>query len=133
MLNLGTDSIEQKVVINGEEFSWADVFSPKHVNINPTLGFIVRAALSILHGPHVESSFNLMGDILDCKSSQMSADTLDTIQTGKYHLKGKECSAVKYFTIKAGEGIDKVLCSNIKCAAGHYKKKTCHKKSRKRC
>ena len=33
----------------------------------PVLGKLIKASLSIFHGPQVESSFNTMGDILDSK------------------------------------------------------------------
>ena len=46
-----------------------------------SLGEIVTAALPIFHGPMVESSFNVMGDIRHAKSSRMNTETYSAIQT----------------------------------------------------
>ena len=41
----------------------------------PCLLKVVIAALSVFHGLRVESSFNVMGDVMDKKSSQMNMET----------------------------------------------------------
>ena len=53
---------------------------------------IVRAVLSIFHGPRVESSFSTMGDIIDKKSERMDIETYAAIQTIKYALVGMNIS-----------------------------------------
>ena len=45
---------------------WAEVMKIGHF---PTLCTVTARAMSIFHGPHVESSFNTMADILDDSSS----------------------------------------------------------------
>lgn len=55
------------------------------------------AVLSCFHGPQVESSFSLMGEILDPKSSRMKIDTYSAIQTVKYNMKAKETTAQTMF------------------------------------
>lgn len=63
---------------------WAKVFNSQKF---PALSKVVKAALSIFHGPLVEASFNLMGDIIDPKSSNMAIPTFNAFQTVKYTLK----------------------------------------------
>lgn len=64
---------------------------------------ICRMATSLLtcfHGPAVESSFSVMGDVLDCHSSRMKTDTYSAIQTVKYGLRAGGQSAVNSFKRK---------------------------------
>jgi hypothetical protein len=51
---------------------WSWVFKSKKY---PELTKLMKAFLSIFHGPIVESSFNIMGDILDEWSCRMNVDT----------------------------------------------------------
>ena len=44
------------------------------------------ALLSIFHGPRVESSSGMMGNILDKPSGRMNVDTYSAIQTTKYNV-----------------------------------------------
>lgn len=46
----------------------------------PFLFKMVPGILSIFHGPRVESSFNVMGDIIDKKSGRINLETYSTIQ-----------------------------------------------------
>ncbi|GAA6081357.1 uncharacterized protein LOC116222886 [Tachysurus ichikawai] len=62
---------------------WASVFETGKY---PGQSQAVKAALSIFHGPLVESSFNLMGDIIDPRRTSMSITTFSSIQTVKYSL-----------------------------------------------
>ena len=55
------------------------------------------AALSCFHGPQVESSFSMMGDILDSRSGRIRVDTYGAIQTVKYSLKAKDTTANAMF------------------------------------
>ncbi|CAL8371647.1 unnamed protein product [Gadus morhua 'NCC'] len=84
----------------------------------PALSKVVKAALSIFHGPLVEASFNLMGDIIDPKSSNMAIPTFNAFQTVKYTLKSGNMSATQIFKRddpKYGK-LDQRLCQNIKTA-----------------
>ena len=58
----------------------------------PVIFRVVRAVLSIFHGPRVESSFSTMGDIIDKKSGRMNIETYAAIQTIKYALAGMNVS-----------------------------------------
>ena len=50
----------------------------------------MTAALSVFHGARVESSFNVMGDVMDKKSSQMNMETYSSFQDVKYGLKARK-------------------------------------------
>ena len=52
----------------------------------PTIFKMATSILSIFHGPRVESSFSVMGDVINNKSGNMNVETLDAIQTVKYSL-----------------------------------------------
>ena len=56
----------------------------------PALSKMALATLTCFHGPQVESSFSMMGDILDSRSGRMNIETYGAIQTVKYHLKARE-------------------------------------------
>ena len=43
--------------------------------------------MSIFHGPQVESAFNLMGDVVDIRSTRMNTETLSAVQIVKYVFK----------------------------------------------
>ena len=47
----------------------------------PVLSKLSLAALTVFHGPRVESSFSVMGDVMDKKSVQMNVPTYSAIQT----------------------------------------------------
>ena len=47
------------------------------------------ALLTIFHGPKAESSFSVMGDVMDKKSGRMNVSTYSAIQTVKYSLNAK--------------------------------------------
>ena len=59
-------------------------------NRYPTVFKMVTAVLSIFHGPRVESTFNVMGDVLDKKSGRMNMETYSAIQDIKYGLKTRQ-------------------------------------------
>ena len=42
------------------------------------------ATLTDFHGPRVESSFSVMGDVMDKKSGRMNVSAYSAIQTVKY-------------------------------------------------
>ena len=52
----------------------------------PVLSKLSLAALTVFHGPRVESSFNVMGDVMDKKSGRMNVSTYSAIQTVKCSL-----------------------------------------------
>ncbi|CAM1291290.1 FBN1 (predicted) [Pycnogonum litorale] len=99
---------------------WASVMA---TNRYPALCSMVKAVLSIFHGPQVESSFNVMGDILDPKSSRMTVETFSSIQTVKYWLRSTGSSATANFRRQDPlyDPVDTSLCHNMRGAASSYK------------
>lgn len=91
---------------------WAEIESQKKY---PTLCQLVKPILSCFHGPQVESSFNVMGDIIDTKSPSMHINTYSAIQTVKYELRQKEKTAVQYYYKKdpVHDPVDSSLVSNL--------------------
>lgn len=61
---------------------------------------MVKYILSCFHGPQVESSFNIMNDVIDSKSGRINIDTYSSIQTVKYGIKSAEKNAIEYFKKK---------------------------------
>ena len=47
------------------------------------------ALLTIFHGPRVESSFSVIGEVMDKKSGRMNMSTYTAIQTVKYSSNAK--------------------------------------------
>ena len=88
----------------------------------PTLQKVAKAALSLFHGPQVESSFSLMKDIMNKKAGSMSVPTFDSIQTVKYFLKAKDKSSLEYFKRPSinHTPVDSHLVNNVKCATKAY-------------
>ena len=103
----------------------------------PCLFKVVTAALSVFHGPRVESSFNVMGDVMDKKSSQMNMETYSSSQDVKYGLKArkpkssKSSRSVEYFSRedKYFSPVDKSLARNMRNASKLYTKKKNEKRS----
>ena len=89
--------------------------------------------LSCFHGPMVESSFNLMGDIIDIRSTRMNIATFSAMQTVKHCLNSRKMTALEYFR-KGHVKHDKVnghLCRNFKTAAAAYAEEKKQKKQQK--
>ncbi len=99
---------------------WATVIQQKKY---PILVKVVTAALSIFHGPHVESSFNVMGDIMTAKSSKINVETYSGVQTVKYWLRSHGKRPVGVFGRKdiIHDPIDKRFSYNMRKAASLYK------------
>lgn len=89
----------------------------------PCLTKMVRSILSCFHGPQVESSFNIMNDVIDSKSGRINIDTYNSIQNVKYSLKSADKSAVEYFKKKdyLHEKVDASLCANLRSSCRQYK------------
>lgn len=64
----------------------------------PGLCQAVNAAMSIFHGLLVESSFNIMANIIDKKSTTFNITTFSAIQSVKYTLQSRKLSAVDLFS-----------------------------------
>ena len=99
----------------------------------PAMSRMVTVCLSCFHGPMVESSFNLMGDIIDIRSTRMNIATFSAIQTVKYGLMSRKMTALECF--RKGDvkhdPIDGHLCRNFKTAAAAYAREKKEKKQQK--
>ncbi|XP_051814936.1 uncharacterized protein LOC127537124 [Acanthochromis polyacanthus] len=85
----------------------------------PNLCKVVLAMCTIFHGPHVESSFNIMEDIVNVRSTRIGTDLYNAYQTVKYHLRAHKKSAVEYFKRSDVEfdPVDPKLVSNMTSAS----------------
>ena len=63
----------------------------------PSLKKVLSAALTLFTGPVIEGSFSEVSNIVTNKRNSMKADTLDALQTVKYHIHAKGMTAVDYF------------------------------------
>ena len=89
---------------------WATLFGKY-----PLLFKVVAGILTIFHGPKVESSFKLMGDIIGTKSSRLNTKTVSSIQSVKYYVKSKKKTPMELFQIK--DNCNKDLTINFKLAS----------------
>ena len=60
----------------------------------PALSKVVLALCTIFHGPTVESCFNIMGDIINPRTSRMGIDLYNAV---KFHVWAHGNTAVQYF------------------------------------
>ena len=67
----------------------ADIWWAQLKDKYPLLSKISLAVLTIFHAPRGESSFSVMGDVMDKKSRRMNVATYSSIQTIKYGLSAK--------------------------------------------
>lgn len=110
---------------------WASFYKLKKYD---ALSKMVKALLSCFHGPQIESSFSMMGDILDKGSSNMKIETFSAIQTVKYKLLSNEKSAIDFFK-KADylhDPVEKNLCKNMATSYLQYKKELSLKEEKKK-
>ena len=63
----------------------------------PCLTHVVKAILSCFHGPTVESTFNIMGNVLDDTCPNMKIKMISAMQTVKYDLLFKGMTFVEMF------------------------------------
>lgn len=94
---------------------WAHVISLAKY---PALMQAIRGALSIFHGPLVESSFSLMGDVIDKKSGNMRIPTFNSVQTVKYTLRSRGRTGITMLRredVKLGP-VDKTVCRKVRAA-----------------
>lgn len=66
----------------------------------PCLSKMVVSLLSCFHGPQVESSFNVMNDIIDCKSGRINIETYNSVQNIKYGLTVEHLGKVLWVTTR---------------------------------
>lgn len=93
---------------------WSLINSKKY----PLLTRAAKTILSCFHGPVVESTFSIMGQILHKHNTQMDIETYSSYQSIKYTLLASEKSAVSYFSKKdpEREAVNKTLTFNMRQA-----------------
>ena len=93
---------------------WAAVGKEKKF---PYLTKMAKALMSCFHGPSVESSFNVMGDIIDPKSAAMHVPTFSAIQTVKYGLRARNLTSLDMFDMNPDKkNADRSFAKNIMSA-----------------
>ena len=121
-------------IVDGNEVEclvWWKSVSPKY----PIMFKMVQSVLSIFHGPAVESTFSVMGDVIDSHSGRMNMETYSAVQDVKYGLKARLPSvsnkSVKVFARKERlhTPVDTKLSTNMRNAYNKYD--TCLKEKKK--
>ena len=74
----------------------------------PLLSKMSLALLTIFHGPRVESSFSVMGDVMDKKAVRMNVCTYSAIQTVKCSLNAKTCHAFESKSVQVFQRLDRL-------------------------
>ena len=64
------------------------------------------ALLTIFHGPRVECSFSVTGDVMDTKSCRMNVSTYSAIQMVKYSLNAKTSHAFRLKSVQVFQRSD---------------------------
>ena len=77
---------------------WSKIFQIKNPTTNeakyPVLSKLVKALLSIICGPIVESSFNIMDDIIESDRATMTVENYEGLSRVKYGLKKRGVKAI---------------------------------------
>ena len=89
----------------------------------PVLSQVFKACLSIFSGPHVESSFSLMSNIIDKQSNRMNIDTYNVMVTIKYRLQSESSSGIYRRPDVLYDLIDKEMCYYVRTSHSRYKKR----------
>ena len=106
---------------------WALVFQTGKF---PALSKMVAALLSCVHGPQVEGSFSVMGNVITTKPACLGIKTFDAIQSVKYSLKASETSTVQFFkkSDHLHNSVDSRLVCDMTCVYKRY-----HEDAKKKC
>lgn len=104
---------------------WMPIFKMKQGNNfqYPLLSKLVKAVLTCFHGPHVESAFNLMGNIMTENRTSLNIESLDSVQTIKYYLLSKNNTTCEEFGSKEpmNEPIKRNFAENLLKSRAFYK------------
>lgn len=88
----------------------------------PALCKLALCALCPFHGPLVESSFSMMCDILNAKSTNVNVETYEAYEVFKYNLKAMEKSAISFYSRLTKESpVNIQLVRNIKLSSQRYR------------
>ena len=104
---------------------WAEVLKNGKY---PTLSLVVKVCLSIFSGPHVETSFSRLNDIIDKKSNLMGIETYSGIINLKYSLQMKTSSALHQKLDPIRDSVYKNICYYLRTSYARFKKRSTEKK-----
>ena len=95
MLELATSHDENQMRVDVDY--WAKVFSLKTSNEPryPMLQKLISATLSIFSGPLIESTFNIMDDIVEKDRSKLTVENYEAVAIIKTAIKRQKISAVQ--------------------------------------
>ena len=82
----------------------------------PMLCRVTWAALTIFHGPKVESTFSIMSGILNPQCSRLKTSSVSAIQTVKYYIKASGKSAIDLMKRSKDDQVNPTLVHNMKMA-----------------
>lgn len=88
----------------------------------PALSKIAAAAITIFHGPQVESTFSVMSRVVTKQTASMNIPMLNSIQAIKYELRANNTSAIDYFERKQPQTdpVNLQLCRNLRASYSVY-------------
>jgi hypothetical protein len=86
----------------------------------PVLCKIALTVCSLFHGPQVESSFSIMGNVLTSKRSNTGVDTCSAFLCVKHHLIASKKTSIQYFAREVHGPVDRGLCKNMRNAYRAY-------------
>ena len=91
----------------------------------PNLSTVVKAALSIFTGRHMEASFSMTNDVINKRSSQMDIATYGAIMNVKYGLIAKSQSSFQKYHQRniLRDPINHILTYNMRTANARYTKR----------
>lgn len=91
--------------------SWWGALQGKY----PHMAKIMLALISCFHGPQVESSFSIMGQMLNSDRPNLQISTFAAMQTVKYEMRSADKTALEYFWRKdyLHDPVSSKLCKNM--------------------
>ncbi|ELU18556.1 hypothetical protein CAPTEDRAFT_209568 [Capitella teleta] len=95
----------------------------------PTRQLLVKGALTIFHGPRIESAFSLMGSSLNSQTTRLDTHTVSALMTIKYAM--GSTPAVEKMKKSKDDCHDKELTINIKMASKRRKAEQARKREEK--
>lgn len=129
--NIGIRKLQSDKRLPSAEGIRMDDWWTKTSKLDDTYNEVFKMAVAVLgcfHGPQIESSFSIMTNVLDSKSSRKAVSTYSAIMTVRYQLKSQTSNksgstALQYFVKKdhLHDPVDDKLCSNMRCAYKDHK------------
>ncbi|KAK9976852.1 hypothetical protein ABG768_018673 [Culter alburnus] len=88
----------------------------------PTLAKMALFALCPFHGSQVASSFSMMANIMQAKTSSLNVETYEAYEVVKYQLKAMQVSAIQHYSRPSRDSpINPSLVQNLKLSSRRYR------------